>query len=132
MSLKLYQGWQTLRAAANVPDAGLFRLANSFLPTVPRWGETGSNKTLWREHAEKVAGANGGHIFLSFDVLHDGTGPRPGSAATRRARAGGIAGRIRERRGPGAMYQVSCARLDRERRRGQQTKGGGVFSHGGQ
>src|SRR2546425_8563421 len=103
MSLKLYQGWQTLRAAANVPDAGLFRLANSFLLTVRRWGETGSNKTLWREHAEKVAGANGGHIFLSLYVLHDGIGVRPGSAATRRARASGVAGRRRERLGPDAI-----------------------------
>src|SRR2546426_12417118 len=103
MSLKLYQGWQTLRAAANVPHAGLFRLANSFLPTVPRWGETGSNKTLWREHAEKVAGANGGHIFLSFDLLHEGTRPRPRAAPTRRGRAGGSSGPVRETRGPRGM-----------------------------
>src|SRR3989442_15881804 len=102
MSLKLYQGWQTLRAAANVPDAGLFRLANSFLLTVPRWGETGSNKTLWREHAEKVAGANGGHIFLSLDVLLDGIVPRPGSPPTRRAPGSCDSGRNRERRGPEA------------------------------
>src|SRR2546426_9400611 len=55
----------------------------------------GPTKILWREHAEKVAGADGGHIFLSLDVLLDGIGLRPGSAATRRARASGVGGRTR-------------------------------------
>src|SRR2546422_3522828 len=106
MSLKLYQGWQTLRAAANVPDAGLFRLANSFLLTVPRWGETGSNKTLWREHAEKVAGANGGHIFLYFCLFHDGIGRPPSPTATGRVRGTRSARGVTVRRGSGGLRQV--------------------------
>src|SRR2546425_11620077 len=129
MLINVYQGWQTLRDAANVPDAGLFRLANSFLLTVRRWGETGSNKTLWREHAEKVAGANGGHIFLSLDVLLYGIGPRPGSAATRRARGSGGAGRNRERRGPEEMLQMACGRPGRVRWRKHHKKVGGIVRY---
>jgi len=79
MSLKLYQGWQTLRAAANVPDAGLFRLANSFLLTVPRWARLGPTKLFGGNMLRKSQALMAATFFCLNDVLLDGIGPRPGS-----------------------------------------------------
>src|SRR5262245_2833654 len=70
------------------------------LPAVSGGSETGSHQFLWREHADKVACANGGRVSLFVDKCPGGAGPESGSASGPRRGAtwgpwsSNIAGRV--------------------------------------